>query len=71
MEEHITAEGSTLDDLLYNFLSEVLFIFDAKGLLLNEFDVTMRWCLKCREGREVRCHALSQVGDQGVTYHML
>ena len=49
VEEHITAEGSTLDDLLYNFLSEVLFIFDAKGLLLSEFDVTISdGMLKCR-----------------------
>jgi len=74
VEEHITAEGSTLDDLLYNFLSEVLFIFDAKGLLLSEFDVTIsEGMLKCRAKGE-RFDAMKHSPRQeikAVTYHML
>lgn len=67
-------EGGSMEDLLYNFLSELLFIFDAKRLALSEFHVTMR-------AGGLDCRALGERFDQerhspkqeikAVTYHML
>jgi SHS2 domain-containing protein len=72
--EEMTVEGGTLDELLYNFLSEVLFIFDARNLALGHFQVSIGhgW---------LRCHAKGEPFDRtrhsprqeikAVTYHML
>jgi SHS2 domain-containing protein len=35
-EEQIRVDGSDLNALLYNFLEELLFLFDTKGFLLKE-----------------------------------
>ncbi len=74
VEEDIIAEGATLDELLYSFLSEVLFIFDARGLVLSEFDVTIgEGMLKC-QARGERFDAMKHSPRQEikpVTYHML
>lgn len=74
VEEDIIAEGATLDELLYSFLSEVLFIFDARGLVLSEFDVTIgEGMLKC-QARGERFDAMKHSPRQeikAVTYHML
>ncbi len=40
-ETVIAVEGDTIEDLLYNFLSEVLFIFDAERLALVDFKVEL------------------------------
>jgi len=37
----IAVDGENREDLLYNFLSEVLFIFDARRLVLSKFEVTL------------------------------
>ena len=73
-EVNIAVEGVDLEELLYNFLSEVLFIFDAKGLVLGKFEVTLL------EGR-IECRAWGEAYDpekhspkseiKAVTYHEL
>ena len=67
-------EGHDLESLLYNFLSEFLYIHDAKQLVLNEFEVRM-------DGNKVSCRAggerLSRDRHgqrhevKAITYHML
>jgi SHS2 domain-containing protein len=73
-EEAFSVEASLLEDLLYNFLSEVLFIFDAKRLALSEFKVTIG-------GERLECTARGERFDRekhapkqeikAVTYHMM
>jgi len=73
-EETIGVEAETVEDLLYNFLSEVLFIFDARRLALAEFDVQM-------DGLKLTCRARGERFDRerhapkqeikAVTYHMM
>ncbi len=74
VEETIAVEGVALDELLYNFLSEVLFIFDARGIALSEFHVTIgAGTLECRargEGFDPAKHSPKQE-IKAVTYHML
>jgi len=38
-ELDISVEGSDLQSLLYNWLEELLYLFDAKGLVFSEFKV--------------------------------
>jgi SHS2 domain-containing protein len=74
VEETFSVEGGSPEDLLYNYLSEVLFIFDAKRLALGIFHV------KLHEGR-LECRASGERFDRerhspkqeikAVTYHML
>ncbi|NLK25544.1 MAG: archease [Euryarchaeota archaeon] len=70
----IEVEGEDRYELLYNFLSEVLFIFDAKRLALNRFSVTLSpKRLTCRawgEEFEPNRHAPRQE-IKAVTYHEL
>jgi SHS2 domain-containing protein len=74
VEENITVEAETVEDLLYNFLSEVLFIFDAKRLALVDFNVSISdRRLSCRakgEGFDPERHGPKQE-IKAVTYHML
>ncbi|WP_019177896.1 archease [Methanomassiliicoccus luminyensis] len=70
----IEAEGDTMEDLLYSFLSEELFIFDARRLALVEFEVELG-------DKKLRCRARGEPFDpakhepkteiKAVTYHML
>jgi SHS2 domain-containing protein len=70
----IEVEGENHEDLLYNFLSEVLFIFDAQRMVLGKFEVTLL------PGR-LRCRAWGEPFDRerhepkqeikAVTYHEL
>jgi SHS2 domain-containing protein len=73
-EERIEVEADNLEDLLYNFLSEVLFIFDAKHIALVEFDVDIQpGKLSCRargEKFDRERHGPKQE-IKAVTYHML
>jgi len=67
-------EGHDLESLLYNFLSEFLYIRDAKQLVLREFDVRI-------DGNKLRCRARGEHltpkkhGQKhevkAITYHML
>jgi SHS2 domain-containing protein len=73
-KEEIKVEAENKEDLLYNFLSEVLFIFDAKRLVLVKFSVRI-------DGTELRCEAWGERFEpekhrpkqeiKAVTYHML
>lgn len=72
--ENFSVEGATKEDLLYNFLSELLFIFDAKRMALSEFHVTVKdGSLECRclgERFDRERHSPKQE-IKAVTYHML
>ena len=72
--KEIAVEGDSLEDLLYNFLSEVLFIFDAERLVLCRFEVNIqKGRLTCRawgERFDREKHAPKQE-IKAVTYHML
>jgi SHS2 domain-containing protein len=74
VEETFSVEGGSLEDLLYNFLSEVLFIFDAKRLALGTFHVRLDdGKLECRASGERfdrERHSPKQE-IKAVTYHML
>lgn len=73
-EELFSVEADNLEDLLYNFLSEVLFIFDARHLVLVEYDVDIQpGKLTCRargEKFDRERHGPKQE-IKAVTYHML
>jgi len=70
----VEAKGEDLDELLVNFLSELLYIFDTKKLTLSEFKVLM-------DGNSLTCDAKGEHLDlrkhspkteiKAVTYHML
>jgi SHS2 domain-containing protein len=70
----VKAMGEDLDELLVNFLSELLYIFDTKKLALSEFTVLM-------DGNRLTCDAKGEHLDlrkhspkteiKAVTYHML
>lgn len=72
--EDMTVEGGSLDELLYNFLSEVLFIFDARDLVLSVFHVSIgTGSLRCRATGEMfdRSRHSPRQEVKAVTYHML
>lgn len=70
----LEVEGHDLESLLYNFLSEFIYIHDAKHLVLSEFEVRI-------EGGRASCKAggerlsPSKHGQRhevkAITYHML
>ena len=73
-EVRFTAEGHDLESLLYNFLSEFLYIHDAKMLVLSEFhvminDTTLECVAKGERFDPVRHRPKHEV--KAVTYHML
>lgn len=69
-----TIDGEDKESLLYNFLSELLYLFDAKRLLFSRFDIKI-------EDNNLTCTALGELFDpkkhfpkreiKAVTYHML
>jgi SHS2 domain-containing protein len=74
VEEDFSVEGGTREDLLYNFLSELLFIFDAKRMAMSEFHVTLKdGALECRaRGEEFDPEKHSPKQEiKAVTYHMM
>ncbi len=67
-------EGHDLESLLYNFLSEFLYIHDAKQLVLREFDVKIQGDrLSCRARGERLSHKKHGQRHEvkAITYHML
>jgi len=63
------------DSLLVAWLNELIYLFDAEGMLFNRFDITeiSSTCLKARAYGEVADstrHRL-KTGVKGATYHML
>jgi SHS2 domain-containing protein len=73
-ERDITVEGHDHESMLYNLLSEMLFVFDVSNLLLSKFDVKF-------EGDKVICRAWGETFDRSrhepkkevkaITYHMM
>ena len=73
-EVSFVTSGHDNESLLFNFLSEFLFVHDAKHLLLSEFDVKIK-------GTALQCTAKGEKIDSGrhtyrhevkaITYHML
>ncbi len=39
LEKVVHVEADALDELMVSWLSELLFLFDSEGLLLNKFDI--------------------------------
>jgi len=63
------------DSLLVAWLNELIYLFDAEGMLFNRFDITelSPACLRARAYGEVADtsrHRL-KTGVKGATYHML
>ncbi len=66
--------GIDMEDMLYSYLSELLFIEDCEGLILKEIEVSF-------DGGDVVCHGRGETLDRGrhrvksevkaVTYHMM
>ena len=73
-EIDIVEEGHDYESLLYNFLSEFLYVHDVTRLVLCEFDVSI-------EGFKIKCKARGERLDlerhqpkteiKAITYHML
>lgn len=73
-EAEVRVTGIDDEDRLFSFLSEMLFLEDADGLVLKEFDVSF-------DGDDVVCRARGETLDRSrhriksevkaVTYHMM
>lgn len=70
----IIVEGHDQESMLYNFLSEMLFVFDVTGMVFSKFTVRF-------EGNKVVCLAQGEPYDakrhrpkkevKAITYHMM
>ncbi|VUT26579.1 MAG: hypothetical protein MASP_01588 [Candidatus Methanolliviera sp. GoM_asphalt] len=75
LEEEIVVEGGDLEFLLYNWLSELFYIFDAKRMLFSEFDVNVRdkdegYSLRGNaRGEEIKEKHIFNTGIKAVTLH--
>lgn len=70
----IEAEGDDLEDMLYSFLSELLFLEDSDGIVLCELDVKFNRNKVICEGKgeyldKNRHKTRSEI--KAVTYHMM
>jgi SHS2 domain-containing protein len=73
-EVSFVVSGHDYESLLYNFLSEFLFIHDAKQLLLSEFHVKIKgMSLQCTaKGEKIDSKRHAYRHDvKAITYHML
>ena len=70
----VKAGGEDLDELLVNFLSELLYVFDTKKLVLSEFKVSIKGneltCVAGGEHLDLKKHS-PKTEIKAVTYHML
>ena len=74
VEVSLSVEGHDLESLLFNFLSEFLYIHDTRHLVLSDFQVRI-------DGNALRCKARGERIDpdrhglrsevKAITYHML
>ena len=73
-KEEIEITAQSVEDLLIEWLSELLFRFDAQGKVYSKFEVKIKdkTLLACIYGENLdqRRHKV-KVGMKGVTYHML
>ena len=71
----IETEGTDDETLLVAFLNELLFLFDARGVLFSEFEVSeiSNWKLKAvaRGEKTDRLRHVIKTPIKAVTYHML
>jgi SHS2 domain-containing protein len=71
----VQAEGDDDERLLVSFLNELLFLFDAKGYLLREFNITESGNGKLKavvKGEEIDTSKhVVKTPVKAVTYHML
>lgn len=70
----VKVEGEDLDELLVNFLSELLYVFDARKIVMSEFKVSMKGnkltCTAKGERLDLKKHS-PKTEVKAVTYHML
>jgi SHS2 domain-containing protein len=74
MTFNIDASGDSVEDLLYSFLSELLFLEDCEGMVLCELDVRFKeGGLSCTGRGEVLDKNRHRVKSEikAVTYHMM
>jgi SHS2 domain-containing protein len=71
----ISVESETLEDLLFNFLNEIIYYKDAEGLIFCKYDLKIRknkWlkveCDCFGENIDVKKHVLG-IDVKAVTYH--
>ena len=71
----VECEGIDTEDLLYSFLSEMLYLEDGEGLILKEFDVefTGDLSLRCSARGEELDRSRHRIKSEikAVTYHMM
>ncbi len=74
-ETEVRCDGIDMEDLLYSFLSEMLYLEDGEGLILKEFDVEFGegFSLVCRARGEHLDRARHRIRSEikAVTYHMM
>ena len=74
MKFHVETEKEDIEDRLYSFLSELLFIMDSESVVMSEFKVTF-------SGEKLFCEAYGEKLDpskhrprteiKAITYHMM
>ncbi|WP_456471690.1 archease [Methanocaldococcus sp.] len=66
-------EGEDLEELLYNFLNELLFYTDVYGLVFSDFDLKIEGKkLKCKAyGEEIKREHNIKEEVKAVTYHKM
>jgi SHS2 domain-containing protein len=75
LEEEIVVEGEDLEFLLYNWLSELFYIFDAERKIFSEFDVKIRdrergySLIGNARGEEIKEKHIFDTGIKAVTLH--
>ncbi len=71
----IEVEGEDLEELLYNFLNELLFYTDVYNLVFSDFDITIedKYKLKCKAYGEKINKEKHEIKEEvkAVTYHMM
>ncbi len=71
---YLQIDGDTKEELLYNFLSEILFQFDANRLVLSRFEVHLApgqlSCTAWGEGLDLERQS-PKTEVKAITYHML
>ncbi|ENN95869.1 hypothetical protein J422_05464 [Methanocaldococcus villosus KIN24-T80] len=72
----IEVEGEDLEELLYNFLNELLFYTDTKNIVFSDFDICIRknnkYYLNCKAyGEKIKREHNIKEEVKAVTYHKM